>query len=192
MYKLSELESKYKEIEKELLNPDVISDKNRYTELTREYNNIKKIINEDNKLKKIDEELKEYREMLDLADDEALGEDINREIERLQLERDSTEKKILLSLLPEDPLSGKNIIMEIRAGIGGDEAALFAADLFRMYSRYCERKGWKIEHLSSNEIGVGGFKEIIFSISGNDVYQKLKFEVGVHRVQRCGYVHLIR
>lgn len=185
MYRLNELESRYKEIERELLNPDAASDKNRYVELTREYTNIKKIINEDNKLKDIEGELKEYREMLDSTDDdEALCGDINREIERLQQERDSTEKKILLSLVPEDPLSGKNIIMEIRAGTGGDEAALFAADLFRMYSRYCERKSWKMEHISSNEIGVGGFKEIIFSISGNEVYRKMKFEKGVHRVQR--------
>ncbi len=184
MYTLKELEVRYKAIERELLNQDIVGDKDRYAEVTKEFNNISKLMNEEKKLQHIKKDLKEYREMLDKADDEALMEEINGEIERLQKEMEDSERKILISLMPEDPLDGKNIIMEIRAGTGGDEAALFAADLFRMYSRFCERKNWKIEHLNSHEIGVGGFKEIIFSVSGKEVYQRLKFEMGAHRVQR--------
>jgi peptide chain release factor 1 len=113
-----------------------------------------------------------------------MRQEIDSELERLEDLKEELERKILIGLVPPDPLDSKNIIMEIRAGTGGDEAALFAADLFRMYSRFCERSGWKIELMSSNEIGVGGFKEIIFSISGKGVYSRLKFEKGVHRVQR--------
>jgi peptide chain release factor 1 len=184
VYSIVDLEDKYKEIEKLLLDPKTAADKNRYAELVKEFNKIKRIIEDDRVIKQIDRELKEYAEMLEDEKDEVFTGEINKEIERLKLEKASSERKLLLALVPEDPLSGKNIIMEIRAGTGGDEAALFAADLFRMYSRYCERNRWKIEHISSNEIGVGGFKEIIFSIAGDDVYKKMKFEVGVHRVQR--------
>lgn len=184
MYSICELESKYKEIEKQLLDPKIAADNNRYAKMVKEYNKIKRIIEDDRALKDIDRDLKEYSEMLETADDDIFKEEINREIERLQQERAGSEKKLLLSLVTDDPLSGKNIIMEIRAGTGGDEAALFAAELFRMYSRYCERNKWKVEHISSNETGVGGFKEVIFSISGDEVYKKMKYEVGVHRVQR--------
>jgi len=184
MYTLKELEDKYREIEKELLDPSLALDKERYTRVTKEFNTITKLLQEEKKLKKIATDQKEYREMLEAADDPILKEEITREIERLEHERAQTQRKVLVSLLPEDPLEGKNIIIEIRAGTGGDEAALFAADLFRMYSRFCERSNWKIEHLSSHEIGIGGYKEIIFSITGKGVYQKLKYESGVHRVQR--------
>ncbi len=184
MYTLEELEEKYRALEKELSKQDIISDKARYTELTKEFSNISRLLNDSRKLKKIEEDIKEYRDMLSSTEDESLKEDIKNEIESLEREREKVEREMLISLLPEDPLSGKNIIMEIRAGTGGDEAALFAADLFRMYSRYCERNGWKVEVMSSHEIGLGGFKEIIFSISGKDVYKKMRYEMGVHRVQR--------
>lgn len=184
MYTLKELQEKYKAIEKELLNPEIVSDKDRYAQLNREFNSLSKIINDEKKLQQIDRDLEEYREMLEASDDDVLIEEINGEITRLKQEKDVRERKILGALTPHDPYEGKNIIMEIRAGTGGDEAALFAADLYRMYGRFCEGKSWKIEHLSSHEIGVGGFKEVIFSVSGNDVFQNLKFEMGVHRVQR--------
>jgi peptide chain release factor 1 len=184
VYNLKELEDRYKAVEKELLDPKIASDKKRYAQVTRKFNNISKLLHEERKLQRIMSELREYKELLESADDEKLEEEINQEIERLQTEKTNTERKLILSLMPQDPLDGKNIIMEIRAGTGGDEAALFAADLFRMYSRFCERMNWKIEHLSSNEIGIGGFKEIIFSISGKGVFQRLKYEMGVHRVQR--------
>ncbi len=184
MYTLQELQEKYKSLEEKLLDPQVSADKARYAELTREFNSISKIVNDMTKREKVEKDIKEYREMLDSTDDAGLREEIHGEIERLERLKSETERKILFALLPPDPLDGKNIMMEIRAGTGGDEAALFAADLFRMYSRFCERNRWNVEIMSSNEIGVGGFKEIIFNISGKVVYRKLKFEMGVHRVQR--------
>ena len=184
MYTLEDLEEKDKNLERELSKQDVMLDKKRYANLSREFSNINKILNDTRRLKKIEEDLIEYQDMLDLAEEEKLKDEVRNEIDSLEKEKKKLERSIIVSLLPEDPLSGKNIIMEIRAGTGGDEAALFAADLFRMYSRYCERNGWKIELLSSHEIGIGGFKEVVFSISGKDVYKRLKYEMGVHRVQR--------
>lgn len=183
MKNLQELEEKYRSLEKELLNPETITNKVRYTKLSREFNHISKILGDEKKLRKIEDDIRQYSEMLDGAEGD-MKEEISEEIERLEKEREAVERRIMLALLPEDPLDQKNIIMEIRAGTGGDEAALFAADLFRLYTRYCERNNWKFEILSSNEIGVGGFKEIAFSIEGKGVYSKLKFEKGVHRVQR--------
>lgn len=184
MYTLEELEDKYKTLERELSSQDIIRDKKRYADLSKEFNSISKMLNDTKRLKEMEDDISEYKDMLESTTDENLKEEIRNEIESLENQREKLQRSILMSLLPEDPLSGKNIIMEIRAGTGGDEAALFAADLFRMYSRYCERNGWKIEILSSHEIGIGGFKEIIFSISGKEVYKKLKYEMGVHRVQR--------
>jgi peptide chain release factor 1 len=183
VYNLRELEEKYRVLEKEMLNPETTADKNRYTELTREFNHISKILGDERKLREIEEDIREYSEMQNSADDD-MKEEITQELTQLREEKETVQRRILLALLPHNPLDRKNIIMEIRAGTGGDEAALFAADLFRMYSRYCERSSWKIEILSSNEIGVGGFREITFSIVGKGVYSKLKFEKGVHRVQR--------
>ncbi len=184
MYTLEQMEQKYREIEKRLLSQEVISDKTLYAELTKEFVSISKILNEEKKILAMDKEIEEYSELLDSEDDRTLREDILAEIGELKKKREDAKRKILISLIPEDPMSGKNIIMEIRAGTGGAEAALFAANLFRMYTRYCERENWKVEILSRHEIGVGGFKEIIFNISGKEVYQRLRFEIGVHRVQR--------
>ncbi len=184
MLSIPEVLEKHKEIEQELSKPEVINDKEKYARLSREYNNLSKIIAEIDRLEKIEHDIEEFKEMLRSADDDGFKEEVLAEIERLKKEREKLESSILYMLVPPDPLNEKNIIMEIRAGTGGEEAALFAADLFRMYSRFCERKNWKIEVLSSNETGIGGYKEIIFSISGKDVYQHLKFEKGVHRVQR--------
>lgn len=184
MLSIPEVLEKHKEIERELSKPEVINDKEKYAKLSREYNNLSKIIAEIDRLEKIEHDIEEFKEMLRSTDDDGFKEEVLAEIERLKKEREKLESSILYMLVPPDPLNEKNIIMEIRAGTGGEEAALFAADLFRMYSRFCERKNWKIEVLSSNETGIGGYKEIIFSISGKDVYQHLKFEKGVHRVQR--------
>jgi len=181
---LEEIEQKYRDIEKQLSDPLVIADKERYAKLSREFNQISRLVDEAKKLREIEREIKEYREFYKNTDDKNFREEINREIEILKEKYENVKQKYLLMLLPPDPMSGKNIIMEIRAGTGGEEAALFTADLFRMYSRFCERKKWKVEVLSSNETGIGGFKEIIFNIFGKEVYQYLKFEMGVHRVQR--------
>jgi peptide chain release factor 1 len=183
VYNLHELEEKYGLLEKELLDPEIVANKERYRELSREFNHLAKIIGDERRLRQVETDIGEYGEMLPSAD-EKMREEIDVELARLNREKSELEHRILLALLPADPLDGKNIIMEIRAGTGGEEAALFAADLFRMYTRYCERRGWKVEVLSSNETGVGGIKEIIYSISGRGVFSRLKFEKGVHRVQR--------
>jgi peptide chain release factor 1 len=183
VYTLSEIEAKYKAIERELSDPSVAADKSRYAELAKEFTGVSRLLQAEKRLHEIDREIGEY-EGLRESSDEALKGEIEAEIERLERERDAERRKKMLSLLPEDPMDGRNILMEIRAGTGGGEAALFAADLFRMYSRFCERKGWKTEILSGSETGIGGFKEIVFSISGKGAYRALKFEMGVHRVQR--------
>jgi peptide chain release factor 1 len=183
VYTLKELEEKYREIERELSDPAVIADKNRYTEVSKEFTGVSRLLQTERRLQEIEKEIGEYERMRDSADEVLYGE-IEEEIERLARERDSVLRRKILSLIPGDPMDGKNIIMEIRAGTGGEEAALFGADLFRMYVRFCERKGWKTEVLSSNDTGIGGFKEIVFSISGKGVYRALKYEMGVHRVQR--------
>ena len=184
MYTLKELEERYAQMERELSDPAMMADKNRYAGVTKEFNSVSRLLQSERKIREIEREIGEYAEMLDEEIDGSIREEIGREIEKLKRVMNEAKRKKELSLIPEDPLDGKNIIMEIRAGTGGDEAALFCADLFRMYSRYCERQAWKFEILSANETGIGGFKEIIFSIAGKGVYRKLKFEMGVHRVQR--------
>jgi peptide chain release factor 1 len=183
VYTLKELEEKYREIERALSNPAVIADKNRYAEVSKEFTGVARLLQTEKRLQEIEEEIREYEGMR-VSADEVLNGEIEVEIERLKRERDGALRRKMLSLVPEDPMDGKNILMEIRAGTGGEEAALFAADLFRMYSRFCERRGWKTEVLSSNDTGIGGFKEIVFSISGKGAYRALKYEMGVHRVQR--------
>ena len=184
VYTLEEMEKKYGELEKKLLDNRIISDKKRYAEITKEFDSVHKILSEQKRIARLEQEIEEYRLLLDEEVDEVSRGEIHNEIEQLKENVDRSKRKILVALTPPDPLSGKNIIMEIRAGTGGDEAAIFASDLFRMYSRYCERQRWGVEVLSSHEIGVGGYKEIIYSISGKDVYHCLRFERGVHRVQR--------
>ncbi|MFW6139271.1 MAG: peptide chain release factor 1 [Spirochaetota bacterium] len=186
MYNLNvdDLQRRYKEIEKKLLDPQTISDKKEYAELSKEFNNIGKVLSEQKKLQDIEKDIREYMEILEISDDQKMTEDINIEIEKLKKKKETAQERLYMELIPEDPLNEKNIIIEIRAGTGGEEAALFAADLFRMYSRFAEKNNWNIEILSSNTTGIGGYKEIVFSVSGRDVYKKLKYEVGVHRVQR--------
>ena len=184
MYTLEEMENKYKELEQKLLDNAVVSDMKRYAEITREFDSVQKIMQEQKRLLEYENEIVEYKRLLEEETEEDTREQINLEITDLQEKAKASKSKVLLALIPPDPLSGKNIIMEIRAGTGGDEAALFASDLFRMYSRYCERRRWRVEILSSHEIGVGGFKEIVFSIAGKEVYQRMRFEMGGHRVQR--------
>ncbi|MBN2324494.1 MAG: peptide chain release factor 1 [Spirochaetes bacterium] len=184
VYTFEETEKKYRELEQKLLDNAVLSDKKRYAEITREFDSVQKIMNEQKRMVEYENEIAEYEQLLDEVTEGDTREQIQNEIAELSEKMEASKKKVLLALIPPDPLSGKNIIMEIRAGTGGDEAALFCSDLFRMYSRYCERRRWRVEILSSHEIGVGGFKEIVFSISGKDVYQRLRFEMGGHRVQR--------
>jgi peptide chain release factor 1 len=179
VYTLKELEEKYREIERELSNPALMADKSRYAEVSKEFTGMLRLLQSERRLQEIETEIREFEGMRNSADEALCGE-----IEKLSRERENVQRRKMLSLIPEDPMDGKNILMEIRAGTGGEEAALFGADLFRMYARFCERKGWKTEVLSSSDTGIGGFKEIVFSISGKGVYRALKYEMGVHRVQR--------
>ncbi len=182
--KLDSMENKFNELEKQLADSSVMQDMKRYSELMKEHASAKEIIDSYAVYKKIVSELKEARELAEMEKDPELREMAKEEIKELESRKEEQTQLLRTMLIPKDPLDLKNIIMEIRAGTGGDEAGLFAADLFRMYSKFSETRKWKIEILSSHESGLGGFKEIVFSVTGKNVYENLKFESGVHRVQR--------
>lgn len=183
--KLSVMEQKYEEISSRLSEPDVISDNKLYTQLMREYKSMTPIIEKFREYKKADDSFNEARELLEAGGlDKDFKEMVQSEFEQSkeELERLTGDLKILL--LPKDPNDDKNVIIEIRGGAGGEEASLFANSLYRMYTMYAEAKGWKQEILNANETELGGFKEICFSIEGEGAYSRLKYESGVHRVQR--------
>lgn len=182
--KLKGIEERYKFLQDELSKPDVVSNIERYTQLSKEQSDLTPLIELVGQYKDVLNNIAGNQEIIDDDSDPELSELAETEMEELLQQKEELEQKLKIMLIPKDPMDEKNIIMEIRAGTGGDEAGLFAGDLFRMYSRYAERKNWKIEILAAHEQGIGGFKEIIFSVSGNDVYSHLKFEGGVHRVQR--------
>lgn len=182
--KLEKLHYRYSEVEKMISDPAIMGDQKRYKELMIEYSHLKELDDAYLEYKKMSMELADAREMINEETDPEMKEMAKEEIKDLESSVLSMEDKVKLLLVPKDPLDGKNIIMEIRAGTGGDEAALFASDLYRMYTRYAESKGWKVEVISSSEIELGGFKEIIVSISGKSVYADLRYESGGHRVQR--------
>jgi len=182
--KLREIEARYDELESEMADPEIIADQPRYKKVTKAHSDLEDIVARYRELKKVMGEIQSTREMLRDKLDSELRELAEAELASLEEDKSSLEEKLKVLLLPSDPLDEKNVIMEIRAGTGGDEAALFAGDLFRMYSRYAERNGWQIESMSSNPTELGGFKEAIVMISGDRVYSRLKYESGVHRVQR--------
>ena len=181
--KLENLERRFADLEQQLSSPDVLSDQDRYRKLTKAHADLKEIVEAFKKYKELRGQREENKSMLDDPDPElrAMAFEESKELESAM---DGLEQELKVLLLPKDPMDDKNIILEIRAGTGGDEAALFAADLFRMYSRYAEGRGWKVELLSSSETGTGGFKEVIALIAGNKAYSHLKYEAGTHRVQR--------
>ena len=181
--KLESLEQKFLELEKEISQPDIINDQERYRKLTKAHSDLKEVVDVFRDYKTALRNLEENNELAQDPDPEmqALAhEEIKANEELLPV----LEERLKVLLLPTDPMDEKNTILEIRAGTGGEEAALFAAALFRMYARYAEIKNWSVEILSSSETGNGGYKEIIASITGNKVYSQLKFESGTHRVQR--------
>lgn len=182
--KLNKMVEKYQEYEQKLSDPDIVKDVKKYREIMQEHSHLKEIVDCYERYKEIQQQIDDTKALIAEEKDHDMKEMAREELKTLEqaIEAQNTEMKHLL--IPKDPLDRKNIIMEIRAGTGGDEAALFAADLFRMYSKYAETRKWKIEILSSNEIGIGGFKEVVFSISGKNVYENLRYESGVHRVQR--------
>jgi peptide chain release factor 1 len=182
--KLEAISKRCNELELEMSKPDVFSDQNRFRILNKEHSQIMPIVTKYQEYKKLKNELNDMRELLQAESDREMVELLRGEIDDLEKKVKESEELLMIMLLPKDPNSGKNIIMEIRAGTGGEEAALFAADLFRMYSRYVDSMGWRLELMDVHATEIGGYKEIIFSIAGDDVYDNLKFESGVHRVQR--------
>ena len=181
--KLPGYRKQLEELDLRISSPEVMSDMKKYKELMVERSHIAPIVEKMEEMAKLEESRKEAMEMLKESDPE-LVEMAKEEISECEKKLERAEKEVKMLLIPPDPLDGKNIRLEIRAGTGGDEAALFAADVFRMYSHYAEAKRWKIEVMNSNETGIGGLKEIVFSITGKDVYASLRYESGVHRVQR--------
>lgn len=182
---LRDIHEKLSVLERQLSDPQLVGDQSRYREVVREHAIVAKVAELYGAYTSVCENIRENQELIhNEQDDPELVELAKAELDELSLKQSELEHAIRLRLLPKDPNDEKNIFLEIRAGTGGDEAALFVADLFRMYSRYAEMQGWKVEVMSSNPIGIGGFKEIIALISGTQVYSRLKYESGVHRVQR--------
>src|SRR5210317_759558 len=179
-----ELETKLSNLEKKLSDPALIANQREYTKVAQEHAQVTKLAALSSRHQKVNDELAENKKMLQEEDDPELLELVNKDIEELKEKAGDIENDIKLLLLPKDPNDEKNILLEIRAGTGGDEAALFVGDLFKMYSHFADEMGWNVEIMSSNPIGIGGFKEIIALISGEKVYSRLKYESGVHRVQR--------
>lgn len=181
---LKRFKPRYEELEQQLANPEIMKDMNAYKTIMQERSHLEPIIETLNNLIDLQQQITDTQSMIDSESDNELLSMAKEELDELIQEKEKLEQESKKLLIPPDPMEGKNIIMEIRAGTGGEEAALFVADLFRMYSHFAEKNRWKIEILSMNETGIGGFKEIIYSISGKNVYGNLRFESGVHRVQR--------
>lgn len=182
--KLDEVESRYEEVNMALQRPDIASNQTQYRALMKELGNLEKIVLVYRDYKKKTENLKASKELLTAEQDPEMREMIREEVKELEAALPDLETQLKILLIPKDPNDDKNIILEIRAGAGGDEAALFADEMFRGYIHYAASQGWKVEMLSFSEGNAGGAKEIIASITGDSVYSKLKFESGVHRVQR--------
>lgn len=182
--KLEALNERYEEFSQKLADPEVIADPPQMQRLAKAHSDLEEIVGEYRRYCQIERDLRTAREMLEETDDHEEVDLLRVELKELEQAKDISQERLRLLLLPKDPNDDKNVILEIRAGTGGEEAALFASDLFRMYSRYGESLGWKMELLSSNPTEIGGFKEIVLSIAGQKVYSRLKFESGVHRVQR--------
>lgn len=181
---LAEIEKRYDELNRLMSDHKIIQQQSEFQKLAKEQSEISEIVKEYREWKKNVRQLEENEKILEEEQDEELVDMAQEEVKSLKQEKEKNEIRLKVLLLPTDPRDAKNVIMEIRAGTGGDEAGLFCADLFRMYSRYAETMKWKVEVMSSNETGVGGFKEVIFNIQGKGVFSKLKYEAGTHRVQR--------
>lgn len=182
--RLQSLEDRYNKLNELLSDPDVISDIDKLREYSKEQSDLEDVVQAYRQYTEVTTELKDAKEMLEDDLDEEMTEMTKMEISELTERKEELEEQMKVLLLPKDPNDDKNVIMEIRGAAGGDEAALFAGDLYRMYSRYAENHGWKTEVIEAHSTGVGGYKEIIFLINGNGAYSQLKYENGAHRVQR--------
>jgi peptide chain release factor 1 len=182
--KLEKMSGRYRQLQELVSDPAVMKDQQRYRELMREMASLEDVVEQYGRYRELKAEIDGTVQLIEEGGEGELVELAREELESLREREEEMEKQLKMLLIPKDPLDLKNIIMEIRAGTGGEEAALFAADLFRMYSKYAESRRWVIEILSSHQTEIGGFKEIIYSISGKNVYASLRYESGVHRVQR--------
>jgi len=181
--KLAEVEKRYVELESLMSDPQLLNQQREYSKFAKERAELEEIVACFREWRKVEQEIQGNRQLLE-ENDEGIRELAKEELVTLRQRKEALESQLKLLILPKDPNDNKNVILEIRAGTGGEEAALFAGELFRMYSRYAESRGWRVEMMSSNPTGLGGFKEIIASIEGQGAYSRLKFESGVHRVQR--------
>lgn len=182
--RLDGIEARFEEVSTLITDPSVISDMKRYVRLTKEYKDLEKLTKATREYRTLLDNIAEAREILETESDEEMRSMAKEELDEANAALPRMEEEIKLLLIPADPEDAKNAIVEIRGGTGGDEAAIFAGDLFKMYSKYCESKGWSVAVTSFNEGTAGGFKEIVFSVTGDGVYGILKYESGVHRVQR--------
>lgn len=182
--KLADIEKRYSEIEHEMARPEVIADTAKYRELSKALSELSDLVSQAREYRSVDSQLKDARAMLKEKLDREMEEFVRAEVAALEKRREELDHGLKLALLPQDPNDGKDAIVEIRAGAGGEEASLFARDLFRMYTRYAERKKWQAEILSSSPSDMGGFKEVSVSVKGRGAFGELKYESGVHRVQR--------
>ncbi len=182
--RLDGIEARFEEVSTLITDPSVIADMKRYVRLTKEYKELEKLTAATRRYRNLIGNIQEAREILDTENDEDMRAMAKEELDNANAELPNLEEEIKLLLIPADPEDGKNAILEIRGGTGGDEAAIFAGDLFKMYSKYCESKGWNVAITSFSEGAAGGFKEIVMAVSGEGVYGTLKYESGVHRVQR--------
>ena len=184
MQRLDGIESRFEEVSTLITDPSVIADMKRYVRLNKEYRELEKLTAATRRYRLLLAEIDEAKEILENESDADMRAMAHEQIDAAQSALPGLEEDIKLMLIPADPEDAKNAIVEIRAGTGGDEAALFAGDLFKMYSRYCESKGWQVAVTSFSEGAAGGFKEVVFAVTGESVYGTLKYESGVHRVQR--------
>ena len=182
--KLAQIEENYEDLNRQLSQPDITSDINAYTKLMKQHSALGEIVEKYRELKRMHEELEGAKEIIEATENDEMRELAEMEVAELEESLEKAEEEMKVLLIPKDPNDEKNVILEIRAGTGGDEATLFAAEILRMYTRYAENQGWKMEILSISDTGVGGMKEAFAMIEGNDVYSRMRYESGVHRVQR--------
>jgi len=184
LQKIILVNQRFDELNDLIIQPDIISDQKKYVQLTKEYKDIKTIVDIGEVYKSLLENISEAEEIISTEEDPEMIEIAKLQLDEAKKEIPKIEEEIKVLLIPKDPDDAKNVVVELRAGAGGDEASIFAGDLYRMYTKYCEGRGWKINLVDYNEGTSGGYKEIIFEVSGTEVYGTLKFEAGVHRVQR--------
>ena len=182
--KLKLVENRFAELSELIIQAEIISDQKRYIQISKEYKDLKKIIDKGEVYKNLIANKSEAQEIISIEKDDEMIEMAKMQLEEVEVELPKIEEDLKVLLIPKDPDDSKNVVVEIRAGTGGDEASIFAGDLYRMYTKFSESKNWSVNLVDLNEGTSGGYKEIIFEVNGEDVYGNLKFEAGVHRVQR--------